>query len=87
MVGLSNGPIPDPPRPEPPKAGGRKVSQIAAEYLEIDENVDRARLITFSGSEVIPWLSHSFRQAPSEWAQIEPYVWSSSGLITILEMT
>ena len=47
MGGLSKGPIPDPPRLPNPETSGLKKSpfQIVAKRLEIDEKVNRARLI------------------------------------------
>ena len=47
----SNGPIPDPPNTSPltPKQGVEKPPfRIAAKWLEIDENVNRAQLIKHS---------------------------------------
>ena len=56
MGGLSNGPIPDPTSLNCPKWGVKKYPfEIAAKWLEIDENVNRVRLIRhlFYGSEVM----------------------------------
>ena len=87
---LSSGPIPDPHVSPNSQTVVEKISfHIAAKQLEIDESINRARLVRhFLALNLCLEQSHSFHQSPkSVNADRTQYVWSSSGLITIVVMT
>ena len=82
-----------PQRPPISQSGGWKVSHLSCSQTVGDRRNGQLSTCdkTFSGSECMPWTkqSHGFRQGP-EWVnagRTQYYVWSSSGLITIVVMT